>query len=57
MKEKMKVFILKSYPQAVLDVFIQSDWGTEYQFYPNKDADEPYTCIVKNGALCILTDF
>ena len=57
MEEAMKDYIIARYPEAVLDNYINSEWGIEYQFYPNKEAEECYTCIIQNGALTILTDF
>lgn len=57
MKEKLEKFILAAYPDAVLDNYMETRWGVEYLFYPNADADEPYTCVVKNGKLTIQTDF
>lgn len=57
MEEAMKDYILSRYPEAVLDNYINSEWGIEYQFYPNKEAEDCYTCIIKNGTLSIMTDF
>ena len=57
MKKKLEQFILAGYPDAVLDNYMETRQGIEYLFYPNADADEPYTCIVKNGKLTIQTDF
>ena len=57
MKEKMKKFIKRHYPNAIFDIYYDTSYGQEYLFYPNEEAEECYTCINKNGHLIILTDF
>ena len=53
----MEQFIKAAYPAAELDNFIVTRWGTEYTFYPTPKAEIPYTCVIKNGKLTVLTDF
>ena len=57
MKDKMELFILSHYPNAELDSYIESKFGVKYLFYPNEEAELPYTCTLQNGKLTILTDF
>lgn len=56
-KAIMEQFIKAAYPEAKLETYLETKWGTEYTFFPTPDADEPYSCVIKNGKLTVLTDF
>ena len=44
-------YIKEQYPDAVFDWFIDTAGGTELQFWPSKDSDELFSCVIAKGVL------
>lgn len=60
MKQKMWKFIIDIYPEAIEELWLDTKYGYELQFYPNqnsKDNDNLHSCYWHNGKLVITDDF
>lgn len=54
---RMEQLVKQLYPDAELVGDFYTAFGHELVFFPNKDADDPLTCVYCDGEVTILSDF